>query len=163
MASDPNSPITTTFVQADPSTFRAVVQRLTGATPTTTTTTPRPHRTPPFKLHERRHHMTNKLEITLNNNGSRDFKPFRTTTMSPVSRERGFVGSEMMMSSPVSTLDVYGGRSPRTPVEEEDKAIAEKGFYLHPSPLSTPRGNEPELLVLFPLSSPKTDSSSMSS
>ncbi|PWA64635.1 VQ-like protein [Artemisia annua] len=81
--------------------------------------------------------------------------------MSPVSRQRGFMGSEMM-SSPVSTLDVYGGRSPRTPVEEEDKAIAEKGFYLHPSSLSTPRGNEPELLVLFPLSSPKTDSSSMS-
>lgn len=62
-----------------------------------------------------------------------------------------------MMSSPVSTLDVYGrGSSPRTPVEEEERAIAEKGFYLHPSP-RTPRASEPELLALFPLCSPKTN------
>ncbi|KAF8405806.1 hypothetical protein HHK36_007883 [Tetracentron sinense] len=41
----------------------------------------------------------------------------------------------------------------------QEQAIAEKGFYLHRSPLSTPRGSEPpELLPLFPLSSPKQQS-----
>lgn len=68
-----------------------------------------------------------------------------------------------MMSSPVSTLDVYGRMSPQTPVEEEERAIAQKGFYLHPSPVNTPRGSEPELLVLFPLCSPKSDRASSSS
>lgn len=67
-------------------------------------------------------------------------------------------GGEMVMVSPVSPLDLLLARgSPRTPmspVEEEERAIAEKGFYLHPSPLTTPRGSEPELLPLFPLHSP---------
>ncbi|KAL4559911.1 hypothetical protein LXL04_032057 [Taraxacum kok-saghyz] len=160
MASDPNSIPATTFVQADPSNFRAVVQRLTGATPQEPFLPQRPvGETPPrrsgFKLHERRQNSTGKLEITLNDGG---FRPFGV--MSPSARQRSFVGGEIMMSSPVSTLDVYGRWSPRTPVEEEERAIAEKGFYLHPSPLSTPRGSEPELLVLFPLSSPKDNPSS---
>ncbi|KAI3773423.1 hypothetical protein L1987_47950 [Smallanthus sonchifolius] len=159
MASDTNSSPTTTFVQADPSNFRAVVQRLTGATPSPQepyVTSQTPHRRLGFKLHERRQ-TPGKLEITLNNG----FHPFGI--MLPPARQRSFNGGEMMMSSPVSTLDVYGRGSPRTPVEEEERAIAEKGFYLHPSPLSTPRGSEPELLVLFPLYSPKMDSSSSSS
>lgn len=72
------------------------------------------------------------------------------------------------MVSPVSPLDMFtrgSSSSPRTPhspidEEEEEKAIAEKGFYLHRSPLSTPRGGggggaEPELLPLFPLHSPR--------
>ncbi|XP_071729413.1 VQ motif-containing protein 11-like [Rutidosis leptorrhynchoides] len=148
MASDhPNS---TTFVQADPSTFRAVVQRLTGANPAPRATPETPPRTSAFKLHERRQ-TTRKLEITLNH-GVRQFG-----IMSPSARQRGFVNGDMMMSSPVSTLDVYGRGSPLTPVEEEERTIAEKGFYLHPSPISTPRGSEPELLVLFPLHSPKSD------
>ncbi|KAI3684313.1 hypothetical protein L6452_33535 [Arctium lappa] len=151
MAASDHHP-STTFVQADPSNFRAVVQRLTGATPPEPSSSshkhpPLSHRRSGFNLHERRQ-TTGKLEITLN-------RPFGI--MSPVARQRGFVGGEMMMSSPVSTLDVYGRGSPRTPVEEEERAIAEKGFYLHPS---TPRGSEPELLVLFPLCSPKTGPSS---
>ncbi|KAK9069800.1 hypothetical protein SSX86_010196 [Deinandra increscens subsp. villosa] len=152
MASDPNSPPTTTFVQADPSNFRAVVQRLTGATPSHQTA----HRRPGFNLHERRQTI-GKLEITLNDNGPfRDFRPF-STVVSPRTRHRGFNTGETMMSSPVSTLDLCGRGSPRTPNEEEERAIAEKGFYFHPSPLSTPRESGPELLVLFPLCSPCTD------
>nr|KYP43839.1 hypothetical protein KK1_034709 [Cajanus cajan] len=63
----------------------------------------------------------------------------------------------MVMASPVSPLEMLargsGSGSPRTPhEEEEERAIAEKGFYLHPSPLSTPRS--PQLLPLFPLHSP---------
>ncbi|KAI4381980.1 hypothetical protein MLD38_007994 [Melastoma candidum] len=45
-----------------------------------------------------------------------------------------------------------GTPSVLSPKEEEEKAIAEKGFYLHPvSTLPRP----PELLPLFPLHSPR--------
>lgn len=74
--------------------------------------------------------------------------------------------------SPVSTLEFLSRVTPRSPREEahargspreqceeieEERCIAEKGFYLHRSPLSTPRGAEPELLPLFPLSSPRSN------
>ncbi|KAL4584574.1 hypothetical protein LXL04_009177 [Taraxacum kok-saghyz] len=118
----------TTFVQADPSNFRAVVQKLTGdTTHKLRNSTPFRHAGKPtvtevvrgrsgYKLQERRK-TGKKLEITLGK----------------VSQ----VG-EMVEASPVSTLAVCGRGSPGTPVEgeeEEEKAIAEKGFYLHPSPL----------------------------
>ncbi|XP_057967788.1 VQ motif-containing protein 11-like [Malania oleifera] len=146
----------TTFVQADPSTFRAVVQRLTGAAADDPSaerlpvTVPARHaaakpaagemgpRRPPFKLHERRQSVRN-LEIK-----HRSFL--------------GFGGGETVMASPVSPFDAFSGAggSPKTPSEEEERAIAEKGFYLHPiSPLNTPRGSEPALLPLFPLQSPR--------
>ncbi|KAJ9140897.1 hypothetical protein P3X46_031489 [Hevea brasiliensis] len=37
----------------------------------------------------------------------------------------------------------------------KEKAIKEKGFYLHPSPAITPRKVEPRLLHLFPVTSPR--------
>lgn len=45
-------------------------------------------------------------------------------------------------------------------VVAEDKAIKEKGFYLHPSPANTPRDSEPRLLPLFPVTSPRVAASS---
>ncbi|KAG8385540.1 hypothetical protein BUALT_Bualt03G0055800 [Buddleja alternifolia] len=45
-------------------------------------------------------------------------------------------------------------------VEAEDKAIKEKGFFLHPSPANTPRDSEPRLLPLFPVTSPRVAGSS---
>ncbi|OVA05865.1 VQ [Macleaya cordata] len=177
--SDPTTTHNTTFVQADPSTFRALVQKLTGVTenpsieklPVTTTPSRSSQtgktllsevgpRKPGFKLHERRNSMR-KLEIKLSNgspfvNGGR----FRSCCFNG--------GNEnMFLVSPVSTLDFFcrgSPKTPRSPQEEEEKAIAEKGFYLHPSPLSTPRNSEPpELLPLFPLSSPRDSASSSSS
>lgn len=54
----------------------------------------------------------------------------------------------------VSTIDM----------EAENKAIAHKGFYLHPSPTTTPRGgSEPRLLPLFPVTSPRVSGASSSS
>ncbi|KAL3835520.1 hypothetical protein ACJIZ3_010256 [Penstemon smallii] len=155
---DPNSIPNTTFVQADPTTFRAVVQKLTGASPTGK---PNPGemgiRKPTFKLHERRP-TARKLEIKLNNGGGAP----NTTLYSPSSRSyRNLHGENMVMVSPVSPLEYLAAargspRTPRSPMEEEEKAIADKGFYLHRSPLSTPRGSDPpELLPLFPLSSPR--------
>ncbi|CAA0816454.1 VQ motif-containing protein 11 [Striga hermonthica] len=134
---DPNSIPNTTFVQADPSTFRAVVQRLTGAAAAKPPGKPisgevGPRR-PAFKLHERRP-TARKLEVKLG-------------------------AAAAALNSPVSPLDYLSAAargSPRTPMEEEERAIAEKGFYLHPSPLNTPRGSDPpELLPLFPLRSPR--------
>lgn len=79
-------------------------------------------------------------------------------------QQRNFLGNgEMVMASPVSQLELFARGSPRTPrspMEEEERAIAEKGYYLHPSPLSTPRGAEPpELLPLFPVQSPEENKS----
>ncbi|KAJ0008121.1 hypothetical protein Pint_30188 [Pistacia integerrima] len=149
--SDSASP-NTTFVQADPSTFRTIVQKLTGAPddPSAPKLPVGPKR-PAFKLHERRQ-TAKKLEIKLNN------KP---------NNQRG----NSFLVSPVSTLEFLSRVSPRSPMdsprelceEEEERAIAEKGFYLHPSPLSTPRGAEPELLPLFPLSSPTSNDAHCSS
>ncbi|KAA8521732.1 hypothetical protein F0562_012405 [Nyssa sinensis] len=140
----PPSLTPTTFVQADTTTFRELVQKLTGASgdpadklPVTLagrlsskTTNPVDAtgiRRSSFKLQERRNTMR-KLEI----------KP------GPTSRRN-------------LPLTRVGAESPSSPaVSEEEKAIAERGFYLHPSPLSTPRKSEPpELLTLFPLTSPR--------
>ncbi|KAF3946534.1 hypothetical protein CMV_027210 [Castanea mollissima] len=166
LSSDPNSP-NTTFVQADPSTFRAVVQKLTGAPEDPSAQklplNHKPHhlsaaemgpRKPTFKLHERRL-ATKKLELKFNP-GLNPFGPSPSSSSSP---SGPYV--RPMIFSPVSPfeLELYARGSPRTPrevvEEEEERAIAEKGFYLHPSPLSTPRGSDPpELLSLFPLHSP---------
>ncbi|KAK9149575.1 hypothetical protein Scep_008332 [Stephania cephalantha] len=156
-SSGPSDPAHTTFVQADPTTFRALVQKLTGAStedhssteklPVTAHPTTRPDmgpRRPAFKLQERRQ-GGRKLEISL-----------RTTPW-----VKGVLGGDhnAVLVSPVSPFDLFsrGLASPRTPSDEEmvqmeERAIAEKGFYLHPSP----RGPDPpELLPLFPLHSPR--------
>ncbi|XP_031250034.1 VQ motif-containing protein 11-like [Pistacia vera] len=178
--SDSASP-NTTFVQADPSTFRTIVQKLTGApddpaAPKLPVTHPihnvGPKR-PAFKLHERRQ-TAKKLEIKLNN------KPNNSSVNPNGNYELCFFkqrGNSFLVS-PVSTLEFLSRVSPRSPMEEvharggsprelceeeEERAIAEKGFYLHPSPLSTPRGAEPELLPLFPLSSPTSNDAHCSS
>ncbi|XP_057454147.1 VQ motif-containing protein 11 [Lotus japonicus] len=177
--SDPTTP-NTTFVQADPSNFRAVVQKLTGASedheklpltlparlaaqthrPSSATTavdTMGPKK-PNFKLHERRNAAASKKlqELTI---GVME-RPVMLTaaSMTSVSPSSGSYVRSMMMASPVSQLEWMARGSPRTPhEEEEERAIAGKGFYLHPSPLSTPRAsNPPELLPLFPLHSPSS-------
>ncbi|KAK9273834.1 hypothetical protein L1049_018645 [Liquidambar formosana] len=166
----PASPTPTTFVQADANTFRELVQKLTGAAgdspeklpvtlparlaskPITPTDATGPRRSP-FKLQERRHTMR-KLEIKLGltsiRNSPSHFSPRQTHRLdSPIPSPVTPLGSESLFSGRVTSS---GSESPAS---EEDKAIAEKGFYLHPSPLSTPRGSDPpELLTLFPLSSP---------
>ncbi|KAB1204771.1 hypothetical protein CJ030_MR8G027382 [Morella rubra] len=169
----PTSPTATTFVQADTNTFRDLVQKLTGSSadseklpvtlPSKFTSKafspgdPTAPRRSPFKLHERRHtHTMRKLEIklgltTLRNNSTIHNSPSQTNRLdSPVqSPVTPLVSESVYLPSSVTA-------SPSSPaLSDEEKAIAEKGFYLHPSPLNTPRGSEPpELLTLFPLSSP---------
>ncbi|KFK42436.1 hypothetical protein AALP_AA2G256300 [Arabis alpina] len=149
-ATDPN----TMFVQADPSNFRNIVQKLTGAphdlsssSSSAVSKLPLTPKKQPFKLHERRQ-SSKKMELKLNNitNPNESFNHFH----------RGF------LVSPVSHLDPFWTRvSPHSAREdhhapldmEEQKAIAEKGFYFLPSPRSNAEPT-PELLPLFPLRSP---------
>ncbi|KAK8484103.1 hypothetical protein V6N13_133254 [Hibiscus sabdariffa] len=153
----------TTFVQTDSNTFQEIVQRLTGpleSDPTQTALTKGPGlKGPILKLHERRQTMMRpRLEIV---KPPLSFKP----ATSP-----GRSGSSSLLTSPVGspssiisklTLlegemleELAKGTSHR---EEEEKAIRERRFYLHPSPRSRARRTEPELLTLFPLTSPKTN------
>ncbi|KAL1554138.1 VQ motif-containing protein 11-like [Salvia divinorum] len=127
----------TTFVQTDPETFREVVQRLTGAAAGSRDSAA-------FNLHERRTTVRElKIKLQSHNGGGGALHSLSSTA----SNRRA------VMESPVSPLEYAG--SPATPTDEEERAIAEKGFYLHPNPFGTPAGSDPpELLPLFPLHSP---------
>ncbi|XP_022732348.1 VQ motif-containing protein 31-like [Durio zibethinus] len=175
-SSPATKPTPTTFVQADANTFRDLVQKLTGFASDTeklpitlpgriSSKTSLPGgdptglRRPPFKLQERRQHTMRKLEIklgltTLRNSPSHCVSPSQARLLdSPIPSPVTPLRSESLFYSS------SGNVSPSSPVvSEEEKAIAEKGFYLHPSPLNTPRGTQPpELLTLFPLSSPSQE------
>ncbi|KAJ8755042.1 hypothetical protein K2173_016514 [Erythroxylum novogranatense] len=191
--SDTN-PNPTTFVQADTSTFKQVVQILTGSTQTAkqassrattqdptqpsaqlssrnfaippTKTTPKKQQS--FKLYERRNsNLKNSLMINTllpsfatNNNAVTGFSPRnKAEILSP-----SLLDFPKLTLSPVTPLseDPFNRNSPSlgNSSSEEERAIAEKGFYLHPSPISTPRDSEPQLLPLFPVSSPKVSGSS---
>lgn len=189
--SDTN-PYPTTFVQADTSTFKQVVQMLTGSTetakqassktnqdpPTPTQPTTRNFTIPPiknkpqkqqnsFKLYERRNNnLKNSLMINTllpnfaNNNSITGFSPRnKPEILSP-----SLLDFPKLTLSPVTPLneDPFNKSSPSlgNSSSEEERAIAEKGFYLHPSPMSTPRDSEPQLLPLFPVTSPKVSGSS---
>ncbi|KAK1364019.1 VQ domain-containing protein [Heracleum sosnowskyi] len=174
----------TTFIQADPSNFRALVQKLTG--PRSNHKLPVTYsgresvgpRIPPFKLQERKQNRK-KLEIDLQIvPGVED--PYSPSTKhikssSPVQNRmlisnndgfwvfndgsRGQMG--MAKASPVSSsLDFMVAHStaisPTTPMtsreELEEKGLAEKGYYLHPTLPAGCRGSDPPaLLPLFPL------------
>ncbi|KAK6773513.1 hypothetical protein RDI58_028751 [Solanum bulbocastanum] len=133
----------TTFVQADPSNFRSVVQSLTGFESNKLPIIDRALSST-FKLHQRRH-SARKLDYLFTG------KTRQKTSSS-------------FLASPVSPLEMLtSGTSPRSTMEddedededeeEEKRAIAEKRFYLHPN---TPRASQPpQLLSLFPLQSPK--------
>lgn len=117
----------TTFVQADPSNFRSVVQKLTG-------NESHSDKPPTFKLQERRH-STTKIENI-----------FMTTIMSAKHR---MMSSSSFLASPVSPLEMLTLGSTMEEEQEEERAIAEKRFYLHPN--SPTPSHPPQLLPLFPL------------
>ncbi|PIN08149.1 hypothetical protein CDL12_19277 [Handroanthus impetiginosus] len=188
--SDPNNPYPTTFVQADTSSFKQVVQMLTGSTETVRLAArPEPVRNPipPMKTGPRKDKSASKLYERRNN-----LKNFKISPLAPglVNTRPGFLsgyagsprpGTPEILSpsildfpslvlSPVTPLipDPFnrGGAAKNCnsnlDTEAEDKAIKEKGFYLHPSPANTPRDSEPRLLPLFPVTSPRVVGSSTS-
>ncbi|CAI0468710.1 unnamed protein product [Linum tenue] len=187
--SESANPYPTTFVQADTSSFKQVVQMLTGspksAAAAATGGGPSPpnqqpvkshsHTIPPiksipkrnqpsgFKLYERRNSLKNLKINPLNpflappGPGS-GFSPRKPEILSP-----SILDFPALVLSPVTPLipDPFD-RSGASVMEadSEEKAIKEKGFYLHPSPATTPREAEPpRLLPLFPVTSPRVSSS----
>ncbi|KAL0379289.1 UNVERIFIED_CONTAM: VQ motif-containing protein 31 [Sesamum radiatum] len=175
----------TTFVQADSTCFRDVVQRLTGpsgneAAPATIKS---PAPKPAQKLHERRKYKQPKLDISTPTafqsfQAKIPLSPPMAGAMSPLGGCYGqgpwscpaSPSSSIMMSPPRSlqasptSTPVYagsGGSNKRLSPSamdidfgEEERAIKQKRFYLHQSPRSKmPLAPEPELLILFPLTS----------
>ncbi|KAL3820456.1 hypothetical protein ACJIZ3_006361 [Penstemon smallii] len=186
--SEPNSPYPTTFVQADTSSFKQVVQMLTGSTdPARPPTRSNPVRNPipPIKSGPRKDKSGSKLYERRNS-----MKNFKISPLGPglVSSRpglfSGYSGSPRpgtpdilspsildfpsLVLSPVTPLipDPFNrngsGNNNNLDMKAEDKAIEEKGFYLHPSPANTPRDSEPRLLPLFPVTSPRVAGSSNS-
>lgn len=90
------------------------------------------------------------------------FSPRKAEILSP-----SILDFPSLVLSPVTPLneDRFINKSPSSigssSSSEEEKAIAEKKFYLHPSPrTTTPRGPDPQLLPLFPVTSPRVSGSS---
>ncbi|KZV23232.1 VQ motif-containing protein [Dorcoceras hygrometricum] len=174
--SNESNPYPTTFVQADTSSFKQVVQMLTGASetakqasktdPTATAAAPRGGSIPPirstgqkkqgFKLYERRNSLKNGLMINTLMSGFSVRKP---EILSP-----SILDFPALVLSPATPLN-EDNLSRSSPVAignslEEDKAIAEKKFYFHPSPRAAAGTPEPQLLPLFPVTSPRVSGSS---
>ncbi|WOK91436.1 VQ motif-containing protein 4-like [Canna indica] len=178
------NPSPTTFIQADTSSFKQVVQMLTGSAdtaakhasaapknPPAASKVPTGPKKPAFKLYERRGSLKNLKMI---GPAIPSFVASSTAASSPRKQQLTKVPSPSVLDfpslaiSPVTPLvpDLFNRK--QTPCASsaaarsaEDRAIAEKGFYLHPSPRTTPREAEPpRLLPLFPLTSPRMSSAS---
>ncbi|KDP20982.1 hypothetical protein JCGZ_21453 [Jatropha curcas] len=205
--SESANPYPTTFVQADTSSFKQVVQMLTGSPKPTNTaaaiTQPDPspkshsHNIPPiksipkknqssgFKLYERRNSLKNLKINPLNpifappSSGFSPRKPeilspsildFPALVLSPVTPlipdpfDRSGTANYTNCYSPLNNSNkIHNNISMNghlVDTDAEEKAIKEKGFYLHPSPATTPREAEPRLLPLFPVTSPRVSGSS---
>lgn len=204
--SESGNPYPTTFVQADTSSFKQVVQMLTGSSESpkhhvsslkpNPTHQPDPRSSPSqfsippikavpnkkqssssssgFRLYERRNSIKNLKINPLNpvfNPVNSAFSPRKTEILSP-----SILDFPSLVLSPVTPLipDPFdrSGSSNQSPNElgfaksgtdAEEKAMKEKGFYLHPSPATTPMDQEPRLLPLFPVTSPRVSGSSSAS
>ncbi|XP_073272448.1 VQ motif-containing protein 31-like [Primulina huaijiensis] len=169
----------TTFVQADSTCFRDLVQRLTGP-PVNETAQPvaavKAPKKPTAELHERRKLNARYIEI------ARPATSFKVYQLLPA-----VYNPQFQSPSPSSMLQVSPIRSCNHPVAPyshpsgsnkrvseadgdqslEEKATKEKRSNLHRSPRSKPRldiedngastvSAQPKLLTLFPLTSPTT-------
>ncbi|CAL9180215.1 unnamed protein product [Musa hybrid cultivar] len=180
------NPCPTTFVHADTTSFKQVVQMLTGSAETAAAaaaanpTAPKvpvapaakatgPKR-PVFKLYERRNSLKNLKSLNpliptfLNSStnspvGAAGFSPRKQ----PEILSPSMLDFPSLVLSPVTPLIPDPFNRPPHPSSEaakwaEDRAIAGKGFYLHPSPRATAETETPRLLPLFPVTSPKVSS-----
>ncbi|MQM09725.1 hypothetical protein Taro_042604 [Colocasia esculenta] len=181
------NPYPTTFVQADTSSFKQVVQMLTGSADTAAKrhqaaaaeVAAPPARSPiaqaktgpkrpAFKLYERRHSSFKNLRINplvpelLGGVAAAGFSPRQ---QQPEVLSPSVLDFPSLTLSPVTPLIPDPFTRPPHPSSPagllaEERGIAEKGFYLHPSP----RGADPpKLLPLFPVASPRVSSASPSS
>ncbi|AEC08884.1 unnamed protein product [Arabidopsis thaliana] len=156
----------TTFIRTDPSSFKQVVQLLTGI-PKNPTHQPDPrfppfHSIPPikavtnkkqsssFRLSERRNSMKHYLNINPTHSGPPEIL---TPTI------LNFPALDLSPDTPLMSDPFYRpGSFSQSPSDskpsfddDQERSIKEKGFYLRPSPSTTPRDTEPRLLSLFPM------------
>ncbi|CAN1280836.1 VQ motif-containing protein 4 [Linum perenne] len=180
--SDSANPYPTTFVQADTSSFKQVVQMLTGSPKCAAIppikSIPKRNQSSGFKLYERRNSLKNLKINPLNpflappGSGFSPRKPeilspsildFPSLVLSPVTPlihdpfDRSGSGGGAGFGACYAGSPMSGGPNHQN---DEEKAIKEKGFYLHASPATTPREAEPpRLLPLFPVTSPRVSGS----
>ncbi|RWV89070.1 hypothetical protein GW17_00048798 [Ensete ventricosum] len=125
---------------------------------------------PAFKLYERRNSLKNLKILSpliptfFNSNPS---TPVTAAGFSPRKQPEilspSILDFPSLVLSPITPLipDPFN-RSPHPNSEAakwaEDRAIAEKGFYLHPSPRASAEADPPRLLPLFPVTSPEVSS-----
>ncbi|KAM7254918.1 hypothetical protein ACFE04_020159 [Oxalis oulophora] len=175
------NPYPTTFVQADTSSFKQVVQMLTGSPkPDPSTTTKTHNNIPPiksiipkkqsFKLYERRNSLKHNFKINplINPNPNYPNPNSNNTYYSAFSPRKqqeilspSILDFPSLVLSPVTPLihdpfDRSGSGLINSDRLAEEKAIKDKGFYFHRSPATTPRGESPRLLPLFPVTSPRS-------
>ncbi|KAK1301491.1 hypothetical protein QJS10_CPB12g00940 [Acorus calamus] len=166
-----SNPYPTTFVQADTSSFKQVVQMLTGSStakppsdqPPIKNPIPTGPKKPSFKLYERRSSLKNGFKLSplaaaAACRGGAGLSPRKLHP--PEILSPSILDFPSLVLSPVTPLvsDPFNRASPMTggppaAAMAEERAIAEKGYYLHPSP----RGADPppRLLPLFPVTSPR--------
>ncbi|XP_010469430.2 PREDICTED: VQ motif-containing protein 13-like [Camelina sativa] len=162
----PSNKYQTTYIHTDVNSFKKVVQMLTGISKKPNTHKPDPrssssvHSIPPikavpkkkhsssFRLYERRNSTKHALKINTTHSGlpkilSPSILNFPSQALSPNTplMPDPFCGCGSLSHSP---------SYPKPSSDEEERAIKEKGFYLHPSPSTTLRDPEPRLLYLFP-------------
>lgn len=165
--SEPDSPCPPTFVQAEPSTFKQVVQMLTGFSPPARckantgghhsipplkTAVPKKPGQPRFRLYERRSSLKKlslKPLVPFPAQSSLGFSPRKPKILSP-----SLLHFPSLSLSPVTPLlpDPFS-HPPALDVNAEERAIKEKGFFLHRSPRGSATSPQPRLLPLFPLTS----------
>ncbi|CAH2059535.1 unnamed protein product [Thlaspi arvense] len=174
-------PSQTTYVYTDTSSFKQVVQMLTGCH-NNPTHQPDPrssssHSIPPikavtnkkqsFRLNERRNSMKhlkikpvfNPIHSGLPEKLSPSTLDFPSLVLSPDTPLIPDPFSRTGSSSRSPSDPGFGYCDPVLSSDAEERAIKEKGFYFYPSPSTTPRGTEPRLLSLFPVTSPRVSDS----
>ncbi|CAL1355228.1 unnamed protein product [Linum trigynum] len=88
-----------------------------------------------------------------------NFPKLTLSPVTPLNQDTFFHNNGALSPCPSSAGNCSSNSSSSSPLEEEDRAIAGKGFFLHLSPVSTPRESEPQLLNLFPLTLPRAEES----
>ncbi|XP_042431238.1 VQ motif-containing protein 31-like [Zingiber officinale] len=144
--SAPSPPPSTTFVQADAATFKELVQRLTGHHE------PPHRRSPPNSPSVDAARLSGVKRLHERRRGGGGCSRLKLSVHKPAA-----AGPASKPASPAAAEEEEVGHKEVIVVneEEEEQAIKERRFYLHPSPRSRTRMPQPDLLPLFPLTSPK--------
>ncbi|KAL0740576.1 hypothetical protein Bca4012_082089 [Brassica carinata] len=155
----------TTFVQTDAYSFKQVVQMLTGSSkkPNPTHKPERRYSIPPVKAVPNKKHSSSFSGFRLyeRRNSKKHLKIHPVHSGLPEKLSPSILDFPSLVLSPDTPLRPYPTEpgyvrfDPKPSSDAEERAMKEKGFYLHP----TPRVFESRLLPLFPLTSPRVSDS----